>query len=159
MVELVEGGVIVQDTYVWKTGMATWQCATDVSELRASLQNSIAFAPPPPPPFVPEPRPNPSQVYSPPRPNPAPPQAAIYPTYANLPYIGPRSDRSRVLGGILQIVLPGVGRMYLGYYALGVMQLVLTICTGVMVLWPFIDGIVILSGGVKFDGFGRVMSD
>ena len=65
------------------------------------------------------------------------------------------SDRSRVLAGVLQLLIPGVGRFYLGYSAYGVMQLVLFPCGFVGWLWSVIDGIVILSGGVKLDGYGR----
>jgi TM2 domain-containing membrane protein YozV len=56
-------------------------------------------------------------------------------------------------------VVPGVGRMYMGYGAIGVLQLVLTLCGGVGYIWSFIDGIIILSGGVKMDGYGRQMKD
>ena len=50
--------------------------------------------------------------------------------------------------------------MYLGYAAIGVLQLVVTICTGgVGVLWPLVDGILILSGTVKHDGYGRTLKE
>ena len=48
MEELVEGGVILQETYVWRTGMPQWQTADTVAELRAALQSAIPFAAPPP---------------------------------------------------------------------------------------------------------------
>lgn len=85
--------------------------------------------------------------------------AYAYPaTYsANFPTL--RSDRSRTLAGILQLVLPGVGRIYLGYAAYGVLQLVLTFCFLVGLLWSFIDGILILAGSPKLDGYGRVLGD
>lgn len=73
---------------------------------------------------------------------------------------GVTSPSSRVLAGVLQILLPGVGRMYLGYTAIGVLQLVLTICTiGILWIWPIVDGILILAGAVKHDGYGRVLTD
>lgn len=56
--------------------------------------------------------------------------------------------------------VPGVGRMYLGYWAQGVIQLVVTIVTcGVLWIWPFIDGILMLAGSVKLDGYGRRLED
>jgi TM2 domain-containing membrane protein YozV len=80
---------------------------------------------------------------------------AYYPTFS-----GPRSDRSRTAAGILQIILPGVGRMYLGYIAYGFIQLFLTIVTcGFLWIWSFIDGIIILTGGLKLDGYGRQLAD
>lgn len=65
-----------------------------------------------------------------------------------------RSDKNRVLAGILNIVLPGLGRMYLGYSMIGVIQFVL-IFTGIGILWAFIDGLLMLTGNVKEDGYGR----
>ena len=88
------------------------------------------------------------------------------PTYSQMnPYyrmdnsLAIRSDKNRTLAGVLQLFLPGIGRMYLGYYAYGTLQLVLFLCTGVLWLWSFVDGIIILSGGVKYDGFGRVLTN
>lgn len=69
-----------------------------------------------------------------------------------------RSDRSRLVAGILQILLPGVGRMYLGYVAIGVLQLIILIPTCFIGwLWSIIDGVLILSGFTKLDGYGRVL--
>ena len=80
---------------------------------------------------------------------------AYYPSFGGI-----RSDRSRTAAGILQILIPGVGRMYLGYLAYGVIQLALTIVTcGVLWIWSFIDGIIILTGGLKMDGYGRQLSE
>ncbi|RYD41081.1 MAG: TM2 domain-containing protein [Verrucomicrobiaceae bacterium] len=73
---------------------------------------------------------------------------------------GLRSDRSRTAAGLLQLFVPGAGRMYLGYFAYGVLQLVLFVATcGFLYLWSFIDGIIILTGGLKFDGYGRHLND
>lgn len=72
----------------------------------------------------------------------------------------PKSDRSRVLAGVLQLIIPGTGRMYLGYAAQGVLQLFLTpFGCGVGWLWSVIDGLIILTGGVKLDGYGRRLND
>jgi hypothetical protein len=151
--ELIESGVIARDTYVWKTGMTDWLPASRVPELSGTFASSATQLPPPPPP-----------------PSPASAPASVTPIspYGTSPYeiASPsmypslRSDRSRSLAGILQIIVPGVGRMYLGYAAYGVLQLVLAIGTcGLLWLWSIIDGIIILSGGVKLDGYGRQLAD
>lgn len=68
----------------------------------------------------------------------------------------PYSDKSKLVAGLLQILIPlGIGRFYMGQTGLGVAQLLVTIFTcGIGGLWPFIDGIVILAGDPK-DEFGR----
>lgn len=164
--ELIQGGVIVRETYVWCTGMASWLQADQVSDLRGSFQLGPAMAPPPPP-----------SVSSPPSAHAAPTVASGvhlqygasgFPTGGHSTYPVPAyqyapaimSDRSRVAGGILNIVLPGVGRMYLGFAAIGVLQLIVTICTGgIGWIWPLIDGALILSGNYKYDGYGRQLRD
>lgn len=157
--ELVEGGVIARDTYVWRAGMDSWLPAERVGELANAFRAAQPFAAPPPPP---SPTARPAPPIQAPTPNfppqefqPLASQAAYYPTFGGL-----RSDRSRTAAGILQLFIPGVGRMYLGYLAYGVLQLVLTICTcGFLYLWSFIDGVIILTGGVKLDGYGRQLQD
>ncbi|KKK04943.1 MULTISPECIES: TM2 domain-containing protein [unclassified Micromonospora] len=71
------------------------------------------------------------------------------------------SDKSKVVAGILQILLGGfgVGRFYMGDTKTGVIQLVVTIVTcGLGGIWGLIDGILILvNGGV--DGQGRPLRD
>lgn len=61
------------------------------------------------------------------------------------------STKSKLLAGLLQILLPfGIGRFYLGYTAIGVLQILVAIFTcGVGVLWSLIDGIMILCGKVN----------
>jgi hypothetical protein len=59
----------------------------------------------------------------------------------------PYSDRSKVVAGLLQLLLPiGIGRMYAGQAGIGVAQLLLTLFFGIGIVWAFIDGIVILAG-------------
>jgi Domain of unknown function (DUF1707)/TM2 domain len=59
----------------------------------------------------------------------------------------PYSDRSKVVAGLLQLLLPiGIGRLYSGHVGIGVAQLVLTLFFGIGAIWAFIDGIVILAG-------------
>lgn len=68
----------------------------------------------------------------------------------------PYSDKSKIVAGILQLLVPlGIGRFYMGHTGLGVAQLLVTIFTcGIGGLWPFIDGIVILTGNPR-DSLGR----
>ncbi|MEH1016628.1 TM2 domain-containing protein [Micromonospora sp. CPCC 206060] len=71
------------------------------------------------------------------------------------------SDKSKVVAGVLGIVLGGfgVGRFYMGDTKTGALQLVVTLVTcGLGSLWGTIDGILILiNGGV--DGQGRPLRD
>lgn len=155
--ELIQGGVITRETYLWHSGMVDWVPADRVNELSDCFRLAQPFVAPPPPP---------GQRLAPPTFGEA---TAIYGSEAysqnvpspygyssNLP--APlASDRSRVAAGILQLVIPGVGRMYLGYAAIGVLQLVLFPCF-VGWLWSVVDGILILAGSPKIDGYGRVLS-
>ncbi|CAN5478203.1 hypothetical protein BH11ARM2_BH11ARM2_39400 [soil metagenome] len=163
--ELVQGGVIARDTYVWRSGLADWQPADRVPELQEAFKAAEPFAPPPPPPgssrpptvAPPGPSLSPNFSYASPEPN----LAATYgygTPVVPMAYQTVRSDRSRALGGILQLIIPGAGRIYLGYAAIGILQLILAIC-GVGWIWSFIDGIVMLTGGVKMDGYGRHLTE
>jgi hypothetical protein len=147
VVELVEGGVITPETYVWRPGMPDWVEAGRVPELQP-LFRSAAIPPPFPPRRKSRPQPmRPASV--------AEPDPLFAPTYGEIP-----SPRSRPLAGILQILLPGVGRLYLGYLAIGVLQILTTLCTcGVLWIWSFIDGLLILLGHIRYDGYGRVLID
>ncbi|MFZ4506619.1 MAG: GYF domain-containing protein, partial [Fimbriimonas sp.] len=172
--ELIDGGVISQETYVWKNGMSDWLPAERVPELRSSFQRAEPYGTPPPPPSPGGPfpggpvpgRPNPyapAPPVSSPRLNPVSPYGTDmspvnYGQAGTGLYSSVRSDRSRALAGVLQILLPGVGRIYLGYAAIGVLQLVLSPCF-VGVVWSVIDGIIILTGGLKMDGYGRQLND
>lgn len=148
--DLIDSGVVARDTYVWRTGMPEWLPADRVVDLNESFRRAEPFAAPPPPPV---PRTGTPPLM-------APPVATAYdvlaPTHADsLPMFGAvRSDKSRLAGGILQLLVPGVGRLYLGYMAHGILQLVLSLCM-VGWIWSIIDGIIILMGGVKLDGYGR----
>src|SRR5687768_11065877 len=51
MDELVQGGVIGHDTYVWRSGMTDWLHAATVNELSSSFSAGAAFNSPPPPPM------------------------------------------------------------------------------------------------------------
>lgn len=70
--------------------------------------------------------------------------------------------KSRVAAGLLQIFLGGfgVGRFYLGYTGIGVAQLLVSVFTcGIGAIWPFIDGILILTGSVSTDADGNPLSE
>jgi len=132
---------------------------------------------------APPPNPNlpvPSQSYSPPPY--APPQAAHSPmnpypfpaaqSYGAPAYGGGFSDKSKSTAGILQLVLsilglPGIGRLYAGNTAIGLIQLIGMIVSYFLIIlligfllvpafwvWGVIDGIVMLTGN-PVDGEGR----
>jgi TM2 domain-containing membrane protein YozV len=71
-------------------------------------------------------------------------------------YQPPMSDKSKVIAGVLQLVFPfGVGRFYTGHFGVGIAQLFVVIFTlGFGVLWPWIDGIILLASGGT-DSTGR----
>ncbi|MFN3729860.1 MAG: GYF domain-containing protein [Fimbriimonadaceae bacterium] len=155
--ELIASNVIERDTYVWRSGWSEWVRAGDTVELGSSFQ--LYALPPEPPPFAPPP-PSPTGY--------ARPSASTggYGGSSSAPanpggfFPAIPSTKSRVAAGILQILLPGVGRMYLGYSAIGVLQLMLAICSfGVLSIWSIIDGIIILTGGLRMDGYGRTLND
>lgn len=65
----------------------------------------------------------------------------------------PLSDKSKVIAGVLQLVLGavGAGRWYTGHYGIAVAQL---LTCGGLGIWALIDGIMMLVGNVK-DPQGR----
>ena len=70
----------------------------------------------------------------------------------------PYSDKSKIVAGLLQILLPlGIGRFYIGDNKIGLIQLLVTIFTcGVGSIWPFVDGIIMLVTDSK-DAQGRML--
>jgi hypothetical protein len=68
----------------------------------------------------------------------------------------PLSDKSKVMAGLLQILLGsfGAGRFYTGHTGIAIGQIAATWLTcGVGAIWPLIDGIMILvNGGTDSDG-------
>lgn len=69
----------------------------------------------------------------------------------------PYSEKSKLVAGLLQIFLGGlgVGRFYLGNIGMAIAQIVVTVLTlGFGALWPLIDGIVLLAGSPR-DRYGR----
>ena len=64
----------------------------------------------------------------------------------------PRSARSKVVAGVLGILLGwlGVHRFYLGYVGIGVLQIILFFVTaGIAGVWGFIEGILCLTGHMR----------
>lgn len=159
--ELIEGGVIEKQTYVWRPGMNDWLPAGSVPELSKTFSIMEPYSAPPPTP--PTPSMPPAQMAAPsPQPfAPIPNQNLPKPTFGyTLPAGIPKSDKSRTASGILQLIIPGAGRIYLGYSALGVIQLVMAIVTcGTLHIWSIIDGVLLLSGQVRLDGYGRALED
>ncbi|RYG31300.1 TM2 domain-containing protein, partial [bacterium] len=161
-----DGGVIETATYVWNPAMPTWLPAAQVPQLAGSLGRRAPYAEPPPMPgsFSP-PMPSPSSAASrstsgtvqpPMRLGSARDLTASYAAYA-APY-AMASDRSATAAGILNIILPGIGRLYLGYYALGLIQILATVATcGIAHIWSIVDGVMMLTGTVKVDGYGRIL--
>lgn len=162
MTELASDGVIERDTYVWNPKMPDWEMAANVRELTTHFIS--AQSPPPPP--TPGMRQSAAMPIS-AGPTNSPPLRPLNPSQPINPYGGsqwmlgpiraPRSDKNRLTAALLN-VFPGFGRLYLGHTAVGVLQLITT-CMGVGVIWSWVDGIYILAGGVKHDGYGRELPD
>jgi len=150
--DLVEGGVITSETYVWRPGMSDWTEAGHVPAIA-----SLLHSPTKPPPFDPGRRASKRKKAREVREG----RGTLESRQVALESRGDvPSPRSRLVAGVLQLLLPGVGRMYLGYAAIGVLQLFSVVCTcGIMWIWSLIDGVVILAGGVEHDGYGRVLTD
>jgi Predicted membrane protein len=70
---------------------------------------------------------------------------------------GTVGGKSRLAAGLLNIFLPGIGRLYLGYTGIGIAQLLLAFI-GVGAIWSLIDGILILTGSVVQDGDGNPLA-
>ena len=139
MLELIESQVITRETFVWKDGMQDWVHAASIP----------AFA----------------RVMAPSGPPPVPTGRglkvrATAPTFGDSLVEAAPGPTSRLAGGVMQFFIPGLGRLYMGYLALGLLQLIGTIMTcGFLYPWSFIDGILILLGHVPVDGYGRPLRD
>jgi TM2 domain-containing membrane protein YozV len=102
---------------------------------------------------------------------PYPPQQSGYPPQGGQPGFNPAapygvhprsgipySDKQKMVAGLLQIFIGGlgIGRFYTGHTGLAVAQLCVTIFTcGIGGIWPFIDGIMILTSDDATDVDGR----
>jgi len=70
----------------------------------------------------------------------------------------PKAVKYKYLAGALGLFLgfAGIHRFYLGYYKIGLAQIVLTVLThGYGVLWGFIDTVLIFAGHINKDAKGR----
>lgn len=79
---------------------------------------------------------------------PGAPYGAQYPGQ----YYGPVSTRSKVVAGVLGILLGGLGvhRFYLGYIGIGLIQILVFVVTfGMGGIWGFIEGILCLTGSMR----------
>jgi TM2 domain-containing membrane protein YozV len=66
--------------------------------------------------------------------------------------------KSRIIAGLLGMGLGAIGahRFYLGFYTIGIAQIVVTALTlGYGVLWGFIEGVLLLSGNMDKDAKNR----
>lgn len=142
MRDLVREGVVRPETPIWHPGLPEWVSAGQVPELVE------AFGQPIPPPSTP-PALSGSALELPPIPSGA--------ELADDSLGGvPPSPKSRTLAGFLQILFPGAGRFYLGYHAIGTLQLLTTPCLCLFGwFWSILDGLLILAGSVERDGLGR----
>lgn len=154
VIELAQQGVIVADTLVWKSGWTDWRKAATVSEL------GIKVGPPPVPenafrwpdePHLPGVRELDADLL----PKTRRPNLHV-PVALPVDYGSGVSPKSRIFAGALNLLFPGLGRMYLGFHVEGIFQLVVAIITcGVGVLWSWLDGVLMLVGGVTYDGDGK----
>ena len=72
----------------------------------------------------------------------------------------PLSDKSKVVAGVLQLVLGGfgAGRFYTGHTSTAIAQIAVTWLTcGLGAIWPLIDGILILVQPNQTDAQGRIL--
>jgi len=130
------------DTHEYEERVAAAYAArtsADLAPLFDDLPQPPALLPPAPPPAPPA------------RPTGTAPDAP----YGWDPLSGrPYSDRSKVVAGVLQVLLPiGIGRFYTGHTGIAVAQLLLAFIF-IGVVWSFIDGIVLLAGHPS-DPYGR----
>ncbi len=66
--------------------------------------------------------------------------------------------KSRMLAAFLGVVFGAAGlhRFYLGYYAIGALQIIVTFLTGGFgVMWGFFEGVLLFAGHINKDAKGR----
>jgi hypothetical protein len=68
------------------------------------------------------------------------------------------SDKSKIAAGLLQFFVPGVGRIYTGHVGIGIAQMAVTLLTCLGVIWPIVDGVMMLTGRVT-DAQGRPLRE
>jgi len=120
-------------------------------------EEAAGSTPPPPPP--PPPTPGYAGYTAPGVP------AGAYGVSSQAPYgLDPRtgipySDKSKIVAGLLQILLPfGIGRYYIGDNKIGIWQTVATVLTcGLAHIWVLIDGILMLVHDDAKDVHGYIL--
>jgi TM2 domain-containing membrane protein YozV len=73
----------------------------------------------------------------------------------------PYSDKSKMVAGLLQLFAGafGVGRFYTGHIGIAIAQIVVVWAScGIGIIWPIVDGIMMLTGRVT-DAEGRPLRD
>jgi TM2 domain-containing membrane protein YozV len=161
MQDLVRDSVIQRDTYVWKIGMENWVRAATVSIFFLEEQVTPPYLNPPqvprdysegsadnrfaPPPFTGDS----GTVLSPTNYDRG--YSSFKPEMATVPY----SDKSKIAAGVLNIVFPGIGRIYAGHVGTGLLMILTSFCFGIGYIWSLIDGILYLVGTNKVDSRGR----
>ncbi|MDX3077970.1 TM2 domain-containing protein [Streptomyces sp. NPDC088354] len=76
--------------------------------------------------------------------------------YGYDPYGRPLSDKSKIVAGVLQLLLGGlgIGRFYVGDVGIGIAQL---LTCGGFGIWSLIDGILFLTSNDRTDSQGRLL--
>lgn len=94
-------------------------------------------------------------------PNAAPPPPGWYSgdpnaPYGYDPYGRPLSDKSKIVAGVLQILIGtlGIGRFYTGHVGIGIAQL---LTCGGLGIWSLVDGIMLLVSESSADAQGRIL--
>lgn len=67
----------------------------------------------------------------------------------------PSGSKSKIMAGVLNLIIPGVGNMYLGYMGKGIAQLLLVPVCLVGSIWSIVDAIMIFTGKVNKDAQGN----
>jgi TM2 domain-containing membrane protein YozV len=167
----VGDGLLAPETPVWTEGMNNWlalACTTEFFEGfppdqrrygRENMEKDLPTIPIPPKPVDPI--------------APATPQGPLVQMNFTPPYQPPPvampivygPPKSRVAAGVLGILLGSLGihRFYLGYTGIGMLMLLITVCTcgyGSIItgIWGLIEGILCLTGSMM-DAQGRPLSD
>ncbi len=86
--------------------------------------------------------------------------------YAQTRQRGPVGSRSKIVAGILGILIGafGVHNFYLGFHGKAVAQLLITVLScgvlaGISSIWALIEGIMILTGGIDRDADGYLLQE
>ncbi|MBO8187403.1 TM2 domain-containing protein [Streptomyces spirodelae] len=76
--------------------------------------------------------------------------------YGYDPYGRPLSDKSKIVAGVLQLFIGGlgIGRFYTGHTGMGIAQL---FTCGGLGIWSLVDGIMFLTSDSRTDAQGRIL--